>query len=166
MLQAMAMLPENLGARLILAGNFMPPELEKEVSQLAGWDRVEFVGWQSREGVARLLARARAGLTLFHPCPHHLISYPNKLFEYMSAGVPVIASDFPHFRAIVEGEGCGVLVDPLNPKAISRAIRWLLEYPEAEDMGKRGRQAVHRKYNWALEAQKLRVFYQKLLETN
>ena len=61
---------------------------------------------------------------------------------------------------VVEEAQCGLLVDPLNPKAIAEAIRWLLEHPaEAEEMGKRGQEAIRKHFNWDNEANKLLVLY-------
>jgi hypothetical protein len=71
----------------------------------------------------------------------------------MSAGVPVIASDFPLWRTLVEEAGAGLLVDPLDPRAIGEAIGWLLDHPEAAAaMGERGRAAVGGDLNWDHEA--------------
>ena len=82
----------------------------------------------------------------------------------MSAGLPVVASDLPLWRELVESVGCGLLVDPLSPAAISEAIRWLLEHPEeAEAMGKRGQDAVRARYNWNIEAGKLLAMYDNLI---
>lgn len=165
MVQAVELLPETLEARLCLAGAFSPAELYDEICAMPGWGRVEFLGWQSREQVAALLGRVRAGLVLFHPAPNHCDAQPNKLFEYMSAGVPVIASDFPLWRKIVEGAGCGLVADPLDPHAIASAIEWLLTHPdEAEAMGKRGQGAVRKLYNWDHEAKALINFYERLLK--
>lgn len=161
--EAMELLPASLGAQLLLAGSFSPPNLETELQQMPGWRRVRFLGWRGREDIRSLLAEARIGLVTLHPVKNYLDSYPVKLFEYMSAGLPVIASDFPLWRKIVEGAKCGVLVDPLDPRAIAEAIQWLLEHPrEAEAMGRRGREAVLAHYNWDGEAEKLLALYKRL----
>jgi glycosyltransferase involved in cell wall biosynthesis len=87
------------------------------------------------------------------------------MFEYMAAGLPIIASDFPRWRGIIEGSACGILVDPLDPRAIAEAMRWILENPlEATAMGERGRRAVERGYNWNVEATKLIDLYDRLLQ--
>lgn len=114
--------------------------------------------------MAELLTQARAGLVLFHPLPNHIDAQQNKMFEYMSAGLPVIASDFPLWRRIIDGNGCGLLVDTLNPKAIAETMRWIMTHPaEAEAMGRHGRQALENSYNWDVEATKLTSLYNKLL---
>lgn len=164
MVIATSLLPEEANATLVLAGTFAPPNLEDGVSQLPGWQHTEARGWQSRRDVAKLLAQSRVGLVLYHPEPNHIEAQPNKLFEYMSAGVPVVASDFPLWREIVDGAKCGLLVDPLNPQAIAEAIYWLLTHPdEAETMGQSGLHAVRTKYNWSTEGQKLLEVYEGLL---
>ena len=163
MIAAMNLLPKSLGARLVLAGVFFPPELEAELRRMPEWERVEFVGWKSQSEVKDLLTESRAGLVLFHPAPNHTEAQPNKLFEYMAAGIPVIASDFPLWRQIVEEAGCGMLVDPLEPRAIAASIQWILEHPQqAEAMGRRGQDAVRARYNWNNEAQKLLELYEGL----
>ncbi len=165
MVLATGLLPGHLGAQLFLAGHFSPASLEYEIKGLDGWEKVKYLGWQSREEVAALLGKARIGLVVLHPTRSYLDSYPIKLFEYMSAGIPVIASHFPLWKEIVEGVGCGLLVSPLDPKEIAEAIGWLLEHPEdAEKMGQRGQAAVRERYNWDREANKLLVHYKKMLQ--
>ena len=82
----------------------------------------------------------------------------------MAAGIPVIASDFPLWRKIIEEAGCGLLVNPLDTRAIATAIERLITTPaEAEEMGQRGRKAVEAHFNWANEEKTLLSFYASLL---
>ena len=151
------------GYRLILAGDF-EPGLEDQLKRLLGWRQVETLGFVDREGVRATMARSMAGMVLFYPEPNHIDAQPNKMFEYMSAGIPIIASNFPLWREIVEGAKCGICVDPLNPEEIADAEVYLFENPkEAEEMGKRGRIAVEEQYNWSMEEKKLLRLYKVLL---
>jgi glycosyltransferase involved in cell wall biosynthesis len=160
MVEGISRVPEHFGARLVLAGSFNPPTLKAEATAIQGWAHVESHSWVSRAHVGTILERVRAGLVLFHPGPNHLEAQPNKLFEYMAAGLPVIASDFPLWREIVAGADCGLLIDPLNPDAIAGAIQWVLEHPqEAQAMGQRGRKAILAQYHWEREAAKLLEMY-------
>lgn len=166
MVKAMNLLPQNLNAKLFLAGSFTPASLEKELYNLPGWRSVEFLGWKKRNDIAQILNSSRIGLVVLHPTENYVESYPIKLFEYMSVGIPVIASDFPLWRKIINEAKCGLLVDPLCVEAIADAIQWLLEHPQdAEQMGRRGQEAVLKHYNWDNEAKKLIKFYKKLLKT-
>lgn len=99
-----------------------------------------------------------------HPDPNYVESLPVKLFEYMAAGLPVIASNFPLWKEIVEGNECGLTVDPLNPKEIAETIEYLVKHPEERKrMGENGKRAVKEKYNWEQEAKKLLAVYERLL---
>jgi glycosyltransferase involved in cell wall biosynthesis len=164
MIQAISLLPPHWDVKLRLAGVFSPLNLEEEMKNFSGWDRVEFLGLKPYKDVMKMLGEVRMGLVLFHPVPNHIEAQPNKLFEYMSAGIPVIASDFPLWREIVNESGCGLLVNSLDPEKIAQAIQWLLEHPtEAETMGKRGQIAVRDRYNWESESKKLLTLYENIL---
>jgi glycosyltransferase involved in cell wall biosynthesis len=163
MVTALEILPSRLDSKMILLGEFSSLKLETEVTQILGWKKVDFRGWQSRDLTIQTLSEAKLALVLFHPEIDHLDALPNKLFEYMAAGLPVVASDFPLWRSIIEQTGCGLLVNPLEPQAIAHAIQYLLEHPsEAEAMGKRGQEAIKTQYNWDNEAKKLLTLYQDL----
>lgn len=151
------------GVAVDLVGPVVPPAFKRELESAAEGTPATLVGSVSRTEVGTRLANARASFVLFHPAPNHTNAQPNKLFESMSAGVPVIASDFPAWRRIVDGEQCGLLVDPLDSQAIAHAMTWLLEHHEdAEAMGRRGRQAVEQRYNWESESTRLIDLYASL----
>lgn len=148
---------------LKLAGVFHPAQLLNDIKLFAGWGKVNYMGSIGRVAVAEVLSTARAGLVLFQPVPNHTTSQPNKMFEYMSAGIPVIASNFPEWKKVIEGNQCGICVDPRSPRAIADAIDWVLEHPdEAEKMGERGKTAVQERFNWGIEAKKLISAYTDL----
>jgi glycosyltransferase involved in cell wall biosynthesis len=160
---AMGLLPADFKTTLEMLGPFHPPELEEELSKDPGWSRVRTHGFVGRAEVAGLLARVRAGLVVLHPEPNYVASKPIKMFEYMAAGIPVISSDFPLWRQIVDGAKCGICVNSFDSNQISKAIEFLLTHSgEAEAMGRRGRQAVIERYNWDLEEAKLLNLYQIL----
>jgi glycosyltransferase involved in cell wall biosynthesis len=164
MVAAVGLLPDSLQVRLKLAGGFSPPQLLEKTSTLSGWKHVDFVGLLDRKRMVDLLRTVRAGVVVPLPDTQFPVAYPIKMFEYMAAGIPVIASDFPLWRQIITRSGCGILVDPLDAHAIAAAIQLLvLNTSEAESMGKRGRAAVENLYNWRNEEKKLLRLYDVLL---
>jgi glycosyltransferase involved in cell wall biosynthesis len=153
------------GARLQLAGKFGNPADEQNAHAQGGWQQVDAQGFVGRGEVRDLLFHCVGGLVTFLPSPNHIDAQPNKMFEYMSAGVPVIGSHFPLWKQIIERNQCGLCVDPLDPKAIAEAIDYLVTHPEeAEQMGRNGQKAVLEQYNWGNEEQKLLDFYNSLAE--
>lgn len=149
---------------LHVAGRMSPPSVEDRMRELDSAGRVRFLGFQGRPAVRDLLAASRAGLVVLHPTPNHVNAQPTKLFEYMAADLPVVASDFPLWREIIGGVRSGILVNPLDPDAIASAITWLLDNPdEAEAMGRRGCQAVLERYNWDREGAALVAAYARLV---
>ncbi len=161
LVRASAML--HSGATLAIAGQFSEPALELEVRADPAWRTVRSLGQLDRAGVGRLMAGSMAGLVTLHPQPNYLDALPVKMFEYMAAGIPVIASDIPLWRGIIESAGCGMCVDPLDPVAIAASIDYLVSNPElARHMGQNGRRAIVEQYNWPVESNKLIALYDSL----
>lgn len=166
MVGALNLLPASVRVKLLLAGKFDSLHLHQQLMSHSGWKNVDYWGLVNREKLKTAFAMSKIGWVLFHPDNNHLYAYPNKLFEYMSAGLPVIASDFPLWREIVEKSNCGLLVNPLDEQAIADAIAYLIAHPEeAKQMGENGRNAVIRNYSWEAEAKTLLLAYQKLLSS-
>jgi len=151
-------------ARLNLAGRFSEAHVESDVKTWDAWHQVNQLGFIDRKEAAEVLARSKAGIVTFHEYPNHVDAQPNKMFEYMSAGLPIITSNFPMWKEVVEGNQCGICVDPLDSKAIASAINYILENPkEAQEMGENGLRAVNEKYNWAAEEKTLFKLYKEVL---
>ncbi len=114
--------------------------------------------------VVEYAASATVGVSPIVPsCLNYRYSLPNKLFQYMAAGIPVVASDFVQVREIVEDAACGLLVDTTRPAEMAEAIDRLVRDPdEAASMGERGRAAVEERYNWSTSASALLGVYAAL----
>jgi len=162
MRQAVELAAKETPVRLVIAGQVSPgakAEFERDRKSAL----IEHKGLLSRSQVAELLARARVGLVLNHPTMNYMSAQPHKLFEYMAAGLPVVASDFPPMRKIVGATGCGLLVDPLDPAAIAEVLVWLFRHPaQAAEMGQNGWRAVAERYNWERESECLIATYGEL----
>lgn len=162
--QAMKYLNPFNNVKLILYGKFSPKQYEEKVRRLSGFEKVEYLGWIEQKNVWSKMMQANAGIVCHRPIQRFTNAVATKLFDYMAAGLPVIASDFPLWKEIIEGNNCGLTVNPLNPREIARAVQYLVEHPdEARKMGKNGRKAVEAKYNWQNEEKKLLAVYKDLL---
>lgn len=152
--------------QLNLAGDFMEVGFEEKLHRLDSWGKVKAYGYVGREKIREILSKSSAGLVTLHPTSTYIDSLPVKLFEYMAAGLPVIASDFPLWREILDKHQCGILVNPESPFEIASAIKRLVnDEDQAIRMGANGRQAILNEYNWANEEKKLIRLYEELTAT-
>ena len=152
------------GYATVVAGRAESAAYVEALSKKPGWDRVRYEGIVPMGRVRQLLGQARIGLVLNHPRSDFLDLATNKLYEYMAAGLPVVSTDIPFWRSVVEETGCGIVIDGAGAVELGKAVRWLLEHPaEAEAMGQRGRRAVEERYDWQSEASALLGLYERLL---
>ena len=155
---------ENIDVKLIVAGKFYDKKFEQEIKALKGWEKVDFRGFAGRDEIKHILQESVAGLVTLHPTPSYTEAYPVKMFEYMSAGIAVIASNFPLYKNFVEGNDCGICVNPMSVNQIEEAISLMIQNPiQTKKMGLNGKRAVMDKYNWGIEEQKLLKIYKELL---
>lgn len=107
--------------------------------------------------------KSHVGLAILHPEENYLRSLATKIFEYMSVGIPVVASNFPEWKQLIDDAQCGKVVDPYNIEQIADNIELLLKDNEsAIQLGKNGFNAYKQKYNWEIEEQKLVELYKRL----
>jgi hypothetical protein len=159
MVQAIA----QTDAKLLLAGP-IEGALQADLDQAAERSQVELAGFLGRPQVVEALRQSMVGLCVLYPTVNYLDSTPIKLFEYMAAGLPVIASDFPRWRELVGDSGAAIFVDPQDPQAIAEAIESLVNDPQkAQSMGEAGRQRVLSGFHWGVELEKLLALYESLL---
>ncbi len=151
--------------QVVMAGPVDNEAYLEQMKAMPEWKNVDFKGLISREEVGKIISSSIAGLVLFLPLPNHINAQPNKIFEYMSAEVPVIGSDFGLWKSIIEDNNCGICVNPEKPEEIAKAMVYLRDNPDiAKQMGQNGKRTVLEKYNWAQEAQKLLKIYAGICE--
>ncbi|CAD5902617.1 putative capsular polysaccharide synthesis enzyme [Carnobacterium maltaromaticum] len=128
-------------------------------------NHIELTGRLDLEKLNAHYQEATLGLALLHPEPNYLESLPTKIFEYMSFGIPYIASNFPLWQELVDETKSGLVVDPKNVEEIAIVIkRILIDSKLHLELGMNGRKAHLTKYNWETEALKLEQLYQELSE--
>jgi len=153
----------NGKVELLLLGSFSPIDLKEEILNDLDRNYIKYMGYLPFEEMYSYMKASDIGIVIFLPEPNHITALPNKIFEYMTAELPIVASNFSLWKEIIEGNHCGICVNPLDPKEIARAIEYLIEHPEeAKKMGENGRKAVLEKYNWENESKKLLDVYKGL----
>jgi glycosyltransferase involved in cell wall biosynthesis len=152
-------------AHLVLLGaGHLADDLAERARSAGIGERIHLLDPVPPAEVVGYAASATIGVSPIVPsCLNYRYSLPNKLFQYMAAGIPVVASDFPQVREIVEGAGAGRVVDTERPEAIARAAAAVLAEPSAAaEMGRRGREAVRTRYHWGTSADALLAAYARI----
>lgn len=158
---------DRIDAKFVLAGGITEKLYNKLASKYDAWnnEKIDYLGIITQSEVWKVYRQSSVGICCYKLNKNNYDAYPTKLFEYMMSGLPIVCSDFPAWREIVEANGCGLLVNPDNVDDISEAIGYLLDNEdEAITMGKNGRRAVEEKYNWDAEGKKLLEIYSRLGE--
>jgi glycosyltransferase involved in cell wall biosynthesis len=139
------------------------PVLEELVHRRGLGERVRFLGPIPNDELLWYTASANVGMCVIRGTSlSYRWSMPNKLFEYMMAGIPVVASDYEEMGRVVREEGVGEVCDPGDPADIARAVRTVLDAP---DGGAAYREAARRaieRFNWGVEQEVLLDLYRRL----
>ena len=140
-------------------------QLHKIIESYGLVDRVQYKPWAPFEEAMNHVRNSDVGLIMFLPGYHnHTHALPHKLFDYMAAGIPVIAPKFAvEVSEIIDQAKCGLLVDSSDPMSLQGALENLIANPESiRLMGKNGKDAIRDKYNWEAESDKLVAMYNEL----
>jgi glycosyltransferase involved in cell wall biosynthesis len=165
LLQAAALLPEDSPVSVVLLGDGKEKPALLAQAAILGLENVVFVPPVPKQEMAQALAAADACLAILKPIKLYQTVYPNKVFDYMAAGRPVILAIDGVIREVVESAGAGVFVPPGNPQALADAMLALASQPEAcKAMGSRGRQAVETRFSRLVLANKLEGILERLVQ--
>jgi len=162
LIRSLEFLPPDVCVNLL--GPFPQADYEALAREAAAplGDRVRFAGRIPTDEVVPRLAASKLSAVLIEPISEsYRLSAPNKLFDSMAAGTPVIASDLPTIANVTRSSGAGVLCDVANPRDIARAVTEAL--PHLAEMRLKAREAAAT-YNWDAEQAALVGLYDRILE--
>lgn len=163
LLDAFDFIPEPVSISLI--GEVNDISLRQEIEEHRNFPRIKFFKRLKRFEIKETLSTSFAGIVTFKPLPNHVGSAPNKIFEYMLAGLPIIASNFTKWEEFITNPDCGVLVDPQSPEDIAGAINSLFENKEhAKSLGDNGHEKVLDNYLWENEWYNLKTELERLAD--
>lgn len=134
-------------------------------AELGVADRMKVLPWLPFKEAFRLVCSSDAGIVAFQPgCYNHVHALPHKMFDYMVAGIPVLAPTFAQeVSRIVRDADCGLLFDSSDPRSIRQALESLARKPmERTRLGNNGRTAIRLLFNWEREYSKLEHMYLEL----
>jgi glycosyltransferase involved in cell wall biosynthesis len=163
MLEAMKLLQEsNVPVDLHLIGRLDEPELGDPSDLIAEklLTNVKYYGYVAQPEAMKVVRKCHVGLAVLHVTNNYKGSFPTKMFEYMACGIPVITSDVPLYKSVLDVWKCGVAIRPEDPAGLAEAVKALAWNQNiAHDMGLNGRKAVEREYNWSTQAEELFALY-------
>lgn len=159
LVNAMEFVPDDL--ELVLAGQWEDPVLEQDCLASSGWNKCTYQGLLPQQKAYELMKGADAGILTFLPAANHFEAMPNKAFEYIACGLPIVISDFPYWRELFHENA--IFVDPSNPEAIAAGIiKALSQKADHPNPGRPGKVAPAL-LSWETEENTLIEFYKKIL---
>lgn len=142
---------------LIIGGGDAWPVLERMVKEHGLQDRVRLIGRLPHEQMMQYTRNADLGLTLDRDTNlNYRFSLPNKVFDYLHAGIPVLATDLPEVAAIVRGHDAGVVIARPDPAVIVHAVRALMRDPDRRAALRRNATFAARALDGNAEKEKLK----------
>jgi len=150
---------------LIAGGGDVLNRLKQLAAGLNCTDRVRFTDRMPWHELMRYTKSADAGLTLDRDTNlNYRFSLPNKLFDYISAGIPVIAGDLPEVSKIIREYDCGLIMPEVTPDEIVKAVTRLRDNPETLNKLRQNAVIASGFLNWETESEKVKKFYYEVLK--
>lgn len=168
MLEALALARrKHSKLRLKIVGRFVEDTFRETIQQkirdLDLSDSVLILDWMPFEDIPLTLQQAGFGISFLRSLPRYSLAIPIKVYEYMAAGIPVIASGFQDTLRLLDAERCGITAQPGSAQSLSDAICTLVEdWEQARKMGESGRLAARQRYNWENESKTLIEGYERI----
>ena len=164
LLEAASLLSDNKEIRVVLIGDGKEKNSLVEMSKEMALENVEFLPPVPKEDMPGVLASADVCLAILKPIEAFKSTYPNKVFDYMAAGKPVVLAIDGVIRSVVEEAGAGIFVRPGNASELADAVTELWGNPtDVKRMGKAGRKYVEEHFDRSKQVESLVAVLEELL---
>jgi len=141
-------------------------ELQEMIQSYGLEKNIRLHGWLEQNEVDKLFRRANVGFLTYRICGHWNHTIPNKIFDYMLSGLPVLATPVTPIKRIVEETNCGLISSDATPGSIAASLRTLQDPVLRENYGRNGNRAVKELYNWSKDESRLLKVCQELSSPN
>ncbi|WP_101760241.1 glycosyltransferase family 4 protein [Oceanicoccus sp. KOV_DT_Chl] len=138
---------------VVVGDGYAVKQLKEQAKRLGVEKYVLWVGWVEHQLIYNYVSLCKVGLIPHVVNDHKNTTIPNKLYDYMGLGLPVVASAAAPLKRILEEERCGVVFKSESPEDFCRAINDV--YERADEYGALGKQAVENKHNWSVDEERL-----------
>ena len=137
--------------------------LRKRIKKFKAEDKIQFFGPVPHQEVASYLSSADWGIApIINICLSYYYCAPNKLFEFVQARLPILASNFPEMEKVVQDADLGYTFDPENPDTIEEVIKKMMNNEERRKEFREHTHSAAKRYNWKVEEEKLIGIYKSL----
>ncbi|MEO9525141.1 glycosyltransferase family 4 protein [Marinobacter alexandrii] len=130
-------------------------ELQTMISDAGLETNIRLHGWLEQKDVDKLMARANVGALTYRVCGHWNHTIPNKIFDYMLAGLPVLTTPVIPIKRIVKTTDCGVIASDTTPQTIARCLKELQDPNVRQNYGNNGNASIQKLFNWSQDEQRL-----------
>ncbi len=141
------LLAQNVDAHFYIFGKGNTDFVESIISNRSVHQNVHFLGWWALQDIMAMISHAKVGVVPHKKTPHTDTTIPNKLFDYMAVGLPVVVSDTIPMARIIREQNCGYIFESGSVDDLTNAFLRIYDNP-CNELGIRGREAVQSQYNW------------------
>jgi len=138
---------------VVIGDGYATEQLKILIEKMKLQENVQWVGWVNHENIFEYIRQSDIGVIPHYTSDHVNTTIPNKIFDYMACGLPVLASDAKPMKRIIEKMNCGLLFESGNAKDFTEKV--IQMYQSDVDYGGNGRRAVENEYNWSIDEARL-----------
>jgi glycosyltransferase involved in cell wall biosynthesis len=138
---------------VVIGDGYATNQLKQLIQEKGLQNYVLWAGWIDHSNLFNYLRKSDIGLTPHYTSDHVNTTIPNKIFDYMGCGLPVVASDSAPMKRIIDEEKCGITFKSGNVQDLADKVVQISKFKL--EMGENGKMAIKQKYNWEYDEQRL-----------